>query len=448
MKRLIFLVVLLVALGGAGWWYWQVNAAPRNNFRTAKVVKDRLVATIGATGTLEPEEVVDIGAQVQGRIETLGADPNDKGKVISWGSAVEKDTVLAQIDPSVYQAQRDAAKADKAKANAEWEKAKKDLVIKEAQLEQATNDWVRAKSLYPKSLAKSEYDQFKAAYDVAGGNKAYSEASILSTKAQYESASAALKLAQTNLEYTTIRSPVKGVIIDRRVNIGQTVVASLSAPSLFLLAKDLSKMEVWATVNEADVGKTKVGQPVTFTVDAYPGVVYKGTVKAQGTFPARLNATMNQNVVTYTVVVSADNKDGSLWPYLTANLSFIVADKEKALLVPNAALRWSPSRRQIHPDHRDAYAKAKGGKKKSSSEADTQERGFVWVVEDNYVRPIHVVTGLSDGVNTEILRVLGSNDSLEGLDVVIGEGRSAAQDDSGGNPFAPKIFKKPASSKD
>jgi len=263
------------------------------------------------------------------------------------------------------------------------------------------------------------------------------------SKAQIGVSEGALTLAKTNLDYTTIRSPVKGVIIDRRINVGQTVVASLSAPSLFLIAKDLSKMEVWATVNEADVGKIKIGQPVTFTVDAYPGDVFKGTVKPQGEYPARLNATMNQNVVTYTVVVSAENTPspgfpkGKLLPYLTANLSFRVSEKDNALLVPNAALRWQPANRQIHPDARADYAKVKN-KKRAENEP---ERGFVWVAEGGYVRPIQVQLGPSDKVNTEVVDVVGGELS-EGTDLVVGEGRTQGSN-GGGNPFAPQIFKKP-----
>lgn len=425
MKKLITLLVLVVALGGAGWWYWRASAAPANNFRTAEVIKSRLVATIGATGTLEPEEVVDVGAQVQGRITDLG-DPATK-KMTNWGLAVEQGDLLAKIDPDVFDAQLKASEADLAK-----QKANKALVS--AQVEQAEQDWIRAQGLYPKSMAKADFDAAKANLKVAQANLDVANALIRSSEAQ-------LKLSKTNLSYTEIRAPVKGVIIDRRVNIGQTVVASLSAPSLFLIAKDLSKMEVWATVNEADVGKIYIGQPVTFTVDAYPGDTFYGKVKAQGDYPARLNATMNQNVVTYTVVVSADNvptekyPHGKLWPYLTANLSFIVKDQADTLLVPNAALRWQPSKRQIHPDARAEFAKMKS-KKKANSEAEAQERGYVWVVDGDYVRPIQVVIGLSDGVHTEILP--GGGDLPVGTQIVVGEGRTTASDD-GGNPFAPKM---------
>jgi HlyD family secretion protein len=258
------------------------------------------------------------------------------------------------------------------------------------------------------------------------------QANVLTAKAN-------LKTAQTNLDYTTITSPVDGVVIDRRVNVGQTVVASLSAPSLFLLAKDLSKMEVWATVNEVDVGKIRAGQDVKFTVDAFPGRLYQGTVVPQGNLPFRLNATMNQNVVTYTVVVSVDNTDLLLRPYLTANLTFIVADKKDALLVPNAALRWQPSREQIAPDLRDTFYQLKA-KKRGPTDAEALDRGFVWVKGDNgYVRYLELHTGLSDSVNTEVLEVLSGGELPEHTPVIVGEGKADARS-SGANPFVASPF--------
>lgn len=436
MKKLIFLLVLVATVGGAGTWYWHTNSQPRSNFRTAKVFHGPLRATIGATGTLEPEEVVDIGAQVAGRIEFLGQDPGDSKKVINWGSVVEQGTVLAQLDKSLYKAQVESSEAD-------LKRTKADLLQKKAQLEQATADWKRAQDLYPKQgISQAEFDQYKAGFEIAKAN-------VEVSTAQIGAASGKLALDKTNLEYTTITSPVKGVIIDRRINVGQTVVASLSAPSLFLLAKDLSKMEVWATVNEADVGKIYIGQPVVFTVDAYPGEVFKGTVKPQGAYANRLNATMNQNVVTFTVVVSADNSPspghpmGKLLPYLTTNLSFIVSDKSDTLLVPNAALRWSPSRRQIHPDVRDAYGKLRG-KKRSITDVEA-EHAFLWWVDEGFVKFTQVRIGPSDGANTEILGVVGGGELPEGTELVIGEGRTVEQDSGNGpNPFAPAIFKKAA----
>jgi HlyD family secretion protein len=439
MKKLITAVVLVLALGGAGFWYWHAQASPQTGFRFEEVKRGRLVATVGSTGTLQPRELVDVGAQVVGPIIFLGPDPHTQSKIVDWGSAVEgpvldsagqvvkKGTVLAQIDPALYAAQVKSAEAS-------VKSAKADLLQKTATLGQATADWSRAQQLYSTGgIAQAEYDQYKATFSVATAN-------VEVSKAQIGVAEANLKTAQTNLNYTTITSPVNGVVVDRRVNVGQTVVASLSAPSLFLIARDLSKMEVWATVNEVDVGKIEVGMDVNFTVDARPGRVYHGKVVPQGKLAARLNATMNQNVVTYTVVVSADNSDGKLYPYLTTNLNFIVADKKDALLVPNAALRWQPAKKQIAPDVRDSYFKLRG-KKRGPTDSEALDHGFVWVQgDDGFVRYIEVRTGQSDTVNTEVLGVISGGELPEHTQLIVGEGRVGGPS-NGSNPFSVQLFK-------
>jgi HlyD family secretion protein len=438
MKRIVTLIILVLVLGGLGYWYWHAQAAAPTGFRFAEVKHGRLVATVGSTGTLQPREVVDVGAQVVGRIVFIGKDRNTKSGIVDWGSEVEgpvldKDgnvvksgTVLAQIDDELYKAQ---VKSTEAAVKA----AQADLDLKTAQLGQATADWSRAQRLYPTGgIAQAEYDLYQANYKAALANLEVSKANIGVTQAN-------LKTAQTNLNYTTITSPVKGTVIDRRVNVGQTVVASLSAPSLFLIAKDLSQMEVWATVNEVDVGKIRAGQDVKFTIDAFPGKVYHGKVVPQGRLPFRLNATMNQNVVTYTVVVSADNEDQKLRPYMTTNLSFIVEDKPDALLVPNAALRWQPARRQIAPDVRAAYTDTRG-KKRAPTDTDGQDRGFVWVpTEDGHVRFIELRIGSSDTVNTEVLEVLNGAELPEKTQVIVAEGRTETQS-NGNNPFVATPF--------
>ncbi len=307
MKKFIVLVMLVAILGVLGYWQWQQRAKPRTNYNFAEAKRGRLEATVGSTGTLQPRETVDIGAQVLGRIIFIGKDSNTKSGIVDWGSEVEgpvvdssdkvvkPGTVLAQIDPSLYEATRNSALASVKSAQA-------DVLVKTANLYSATRDWGRAEKLFGTSgVAQAEYDQFKATYEAAKANLELSKSNVGLAEAN-------LKNAQTNLDYCTISAPVNGVVIDRRVNVGQTVVASLSAPSLFLIAKDLSQMEVWATVNEVDVGKIHAGQDVRFTVDAFPGRIYHGTVVPQGKLPFRLNATMNQNVVTYTVVVSVDNE--------------------------------------------------------------------------------------------------------------------------------------------
>src|SRR5262249_53967018 len=239
------------------------------------------VATISSTGTLQPRELVDIGAQVAGRIVFIGKDPNTKSGFVDWGSevegpvtdqvgnAVKPGTVLAQIDDELYKAQLKSAEAAEKVAEA-------DLEQKKATLAQVTSDWNRAQRLFEtKGIAQQEYDLYHAQFKAATAN-------VEASKAQIAVAQANMKTAQTNLNYTTITSPVNGVVIDRRVNVGQTVVASLSAPSLFLIAKDLSRLEVWATVNEVDVNRIYVGQKVKFTVDALAGRVDHGQVVPQG----------------------------------------------------------------------------------------------------------------------------------------------------------------------
>lgn len=236
---------------------------------------------------------------------------------------------------------------------------------------------------------------------------------------------AALRQAEINLGYTTIRSPVKGVIVDRRVNVGQTVVASLNAPSLFLIAKDLRRVQVWASVNEADIGRIRVRQAARFTVDAFPGDEFAGEV-AQ----IRLNATMTQNVVTYTVVVSVDNSSGRLLPYLTANVRFAIEHRADALLVPSAALRWQPAPGQAPPA--ELPPKPETGAPEVSA---ASERGTVWVADGRSVRPVAVRIGLSDGLATEI----AAGDLRESDRVVVGE-TAAAEDAGASSPFAPRIF--------
>ena len=276
-----------------------------------------------------------------------------------------------------------------------------------------------------------------ANYKAAKGNVEVGAATIKQNEAS-------LELARTNLAYTVIKSPVEGVIVDRRVNVGQTVVSSLNAPSLFLIAKDLRRIQVWASVNEADIGRIHVGLPVRFTVDAYPGETFRGKV-----IQIRLNATMTQNVVTYTVVVVTDNTDGRLLPYLTANLQFEVEQRSNVLLVPNMALRWKPRPQQIDPQVRKtalAAPKPRRGAKQPSAPAsaadkpvkpskERDEPSRVWVPSEEFVRPVDVVVGPSDGSMTEI-----SGDGVrEGMKVVIGEGHKDDEDSDTTNPFMPQL---------
>jgi HlyD family secretion protein len=325
-------------------------------------------------------------------------------------------------------------------AAATLQRAKADLLQYKAKCLQAEQEFKRAESLRPKAaIADTDYDLAVANYKAAQANVAVGEATI-------QQGEATLDLAKTNLDYTVIKSPVEGKIIARRVNIGQTVVAALNAPSMFLIGKDLRRIQVWASVNEADIGRIRIDMPVRFTVDAFPGEVFQGRV-AQ----IRLNASMTQNVVTYTVVVATDNSDGRLLPYLTANLQFEVQVLPNVLLVPNAALRWKPRQEQIVLEARGALAassdKNKDGAGGNSSDKPASKSpalgkkpdtsGRLWVVDGGLVRPVAVTVGPSDGSMTQ---VLGDN-VKEGMEVVIGEGgNDKVADAETTNPFAPKLF--------
>jgi HlyD family secretion protein len=438
MKKTVY-TLLLLALGVGGTAYYVGHAwstGPARAFRTAAVERGDVRATISATGTIEPEEVVDVGAQVAGQVKEFGLDPKDGHKHIDYGSQVEEGTVLARIDDSVYQSQVDQAQAQLAQSKAGEQRARADLVQMKAKVTQTQRDWQRAQMLGPghgNAISGLDYDTAKAAYETARSALAVGEAAIVQAQTDVARATAALKQAETNLGYCTIRSPVKGVIVDRRVNVGQTVVASLNAPSLFLIAKDLTRLQIWASVNEADIGQIHPGQPVYFTVDAYPNDVFRGTV-AQ----IRLNATMTQNVVTYTVVIDTDNANGKLLPYLTANVQFEVADRQNVLEVPNAALRWRPKAEEVAPDVRAAYLRSRQAKPAEAGPKALPERhdqGVVWMQDKEYVRPVPVKVGLGDGAVTEI-----SGDGVrEGTPVVVGE--QHAQDGAATtNPFTPKLF--------
>jgi len=421
-KRILVTLILLGGVGaGAAYYAWYPGYHNAPVFRTAAVERGDLLVTISATGTVEPEEVVDVGAQIMGRIVEFGRDPKDPSKFVDYGSEVEEGTVLARIDPTPYEATLEQAEAA-------LQRAKAELLQLEAKYEQAEKEWRRAETLRSKNaIAETDYDTIVANYKAAKANLEVGKANVRQQEA-------AVRVAKTNLGYTTIVSPVRGVILDRRVNIGQTVVASLNAPSLFLIAKDLRRMQVWASVNEADIGRIRLNMPVRFTVDAYPGQVFHGTVTQ-----IRLNATMTQNIVTYTVIVTTDNSSGKLLPYLTANVQFEEAERKNVLLVPNAALRWNPKPSQIAPTVR-----AEAGTASPNSPA--AGRGVLWVeAGGGFVQPVSVQVGLSDGVKTEV-----SGPSVqEGMLVIVGEetagsgqetpsGRASSETT---NPFLPKLPK-------
>jgi len=444
MRRAIKTFVLLAILATGGWfgwrWYDRQNQTAAPVFRTAAVTRDQLLVSIDATGTLEPEEVIDVGARVAGQIVALGNDV--RGRSVDYGSLVEEGTVLARIDEALFEADVSQAQAQLQSAEAGVQRAQADLEQLKARLAQATRDWDRAQKIGPsEAMAQVTFDGYQAAYEIARANLTVGEASVLQAKAAVAQGQTNLWRAKRNLGYCTISSPVKGVIIDRRVNIGQTVVASLNAPSLFLIARDLRRMQVWVAVNEADVARIFPGQPVTFTVDALPDETFTGEV-----LKVRPNASMTQNVVTYTVEITTDNPTGRLIPYLTANVKFEVHRRSNVLLVPNAALRWRPAVGQVKPEFRSGDPLPARHGPPASRPATTRATGagrptpgVVYVVDGGYVRPIPVMLGLTNGKVTEA-RGEGLTD---GMEVVTGVQSSSAATAQTSNPFAPKLPRPP-----
>jgi HlyD family secretion protein len=409
--KLFFSLAGLLLVGCLGGWYWHTANAARVTFRFTEVKRGDVVVTINATGTLEPEEVVDVGVKVAGEIKGFGADPHAPGRTIDYGSQVGEGTVLAYLDDALFK-----TRVNQARAN--WKLAKAQVEQAQAKLNQAKREYVRVQRLlHSSAIGRQDYDTAQTNYEMAQAELAVNESSL-------EVASANLAEAEINLSYTVIRSPIKGVVIDRRVNIGQAVVSSFNIPSLFLVATDLHRMVIWVPVNENDMGNIRPDQEVAFTVSTLPGEVFRGRVTQ-----IRQNATMNQNVVTYTVVVAVENSSGKFLPYLTARTQFQVQERKDVLVLPNSALRWRPDSARIHPQYRAEAAtllaeKEAGGDPSGASSQGYPRLAVLWVAEGDFVRPLRGTAGLTDGIVTEV-----SGEELHpGLMVVTGQ--TAAEDDA------------------
>jgi len=372
LRKLVILVLLMAAAGAAGWFYFfGGDEGKALTFQMGRVETGRLVSAVSSTGTLSAVITVLVGSQVSGQIKEL---------LVDFNSEVRQGQVIARIDPENFEAKARQTEADLAVARtsvliqqAALARAKADLesalaapVEARAQLEKAQvilddtkRDLVRKKALFAKTaISRSQLDQAQAAHDQAlaqlqaaqaqltnqtasvdsrRAQLSMAEAQVKQAHAQVLRAEASLNQARIDLDHTIIRSPVDGVVIERAVDIGQTVAASLQAPKLFTIAQDLRKMQVETNVDEADIGRIKAGQTANFTVDAFPGQEFAGNV-----VQIRKAAQTVQNVVTYTVVVSADNPDLRLLPGMTANVQMVVSERSQALKVPNAALRFTP----------------------------------------------------------------------------------------------------------
>ena len=368
MKKIIISIIALISVVSLSIFIIKGTKSPVK-YKTEPVAKGDIIESITASGTVNPVTIISVGTQVSGTIKDLYVDFN---------SPVKKGQLLAQIDPSIFEAQVAQGSANVYNAQANLQKIKSILINDE-------KTYNRNKSLYERNfISKSEVDLAETTYNS-------DKAQIASARAQIAQASAALRNNQTNLRYTRIISPVNGIVITRNVDVGQTVAASFQTPTLFLVAQDLTKMQIDTNVAEADIGKVQLNQDVEYTLDGYPDMTFKGKVKQ-----IRITPTTVQNVVTYDVVVNVDNKDLKLKPGMTANVSIISSKKKNILMIPNAGLRFTPNTDEDAPKYKDQG---------------------IWILKNKEPERIKIKTGISDGENIEIV----SGRLHEGQEVIIHE---------------------------
>jgi HlyD family secretion protein len=385
---IISVVAIGLAIGGYVFFNGERKAPVR--YRTAAIELGQVVSSVTATGTINPVVSVQVGTQVSGMIKSLHADFN---------SQVKAGETVAVIDPEPFKARREQAASNLEMARSNIARSKADLAQRKRELD-------RVQSLLPQQFV-SQND-----VDVALTNFQSAEAQLRVAEAQVKQAEAALNSAELELKYTIIRSPVDGIVVARNIEVGQTVASSFATPNLFLIALDLTKMQVDTNVSESDIGGMAEGKEAVFTVDAYPGMSFTGTIRQVRLAPVNV-----QNVVTYNVVVGVDNKDLRLKPGMTANVSIIVAQKDQALKVPNAALRFVPPKGEGHRQESDGRSANGPRGSPVKIEAGTVPPKTIWRQgESGDLVPLSVQTGISDGVSTEIL----SGGLKEGDLVVVG----------------------------
>jgi HlyD family secretion protein len=390
-RRVVWIAsaVALVAIAGAGYWRHRAKHRSRHAaFKTAPVERRDIVGRVTASGTLTGVVTVQVGTQVSGRIQTLFADYN---------SQVKKGQPVAKIEPLLFEAAERQSRAN-------YMSAKAGVAAAKANAANAEKQCARTRALRADSLAS------QADLDGAEANLAVVRASVQAAEASMAQAAAQLKQAQVNLSFTTIVSPIDGVVISRTVDTGQTVAAALSSPTLFTIAQDLTKMQVDTNIAEGDVGRLRVGMQTYFTVDSFPGQTFRGSIRQIRNAPTTV-----QNVVTYDAVIDVDNDDLRLRPGMTANVTVIYDQRQEALAVPNAALRFRPPAWLLEQNGEGAGRWETSGDDGGAPAAAAPEGVTIWVLRRGMAHPAAVKPGLSDGAVTE----LASGHVKEGDPVVI-----------------------------
>lgn len=405
LKKIIILLIIIALAAGAYYYYQKTHQPkPEDLYRLSEVSQGDIEQTVSANGTLNPVTIVSVGTQVSGIVKKLYVDFND---------VVKKDEILLELDNSLFMAQISQSQATVRNVQASVELAK-------------ANE-ARIRSLYAQEfVSKQELD---TAVQV-----------LKSTKAQLDSARGQVARDQTNLNFTIIRSPVSGVVIDRVVDVGQTVASSFQTPTLIKIAQDLSKMQIDSSFAESDIGNIKVGQTAKFNVDAFPNRDFEGMVKQ-----IRLNFTNTSNVVTYNVVISVDNNEQLLLPGMTAYVNIGVVKHDQVLVVPNAALRYKLKTDDSDKANKTDTAgsdkdksKKMGGRDSHKRKGDDLTSGKIYILKDGKPKLVRVHIGITDGRNTEVSsKMLNVGDS-----VIVGDtAETGGQNKAGGNtPRAPRMF--------
>jgi HlyD family secretion protein len=376
-SMLVGLVLAAAVAASAGMYVYLNGTEPPDDYRTEILDRGSVSEAVTATGTISAVTMVQVGSQVSGIISRLHADYN---------TPVKRGELLAELDPTPFQAQVEQRRAD--------------LMRAEVEMRNAESTFRRTERLLTEGLQpEADYDSAKAAYGAA--------------QAQVDLTTAALRQARTNLSYTKIYSPIDGVVVARQYDIGQTVAASFQAPTLFTIAEDLTKMRVQVDVDQSDIGRVTVGQTARFTVDAYPEETFQGTISQ-----IRLNATQNQNVVTYPVIIDVANPQGKLKPLMTADVTIEVAHLADVLRVPNAALRFRPieigrsgqgaderdDSRALAGDGRPRAESARAASGPSGASPPPRRQQLVYTTgPDGALRAVPVKTGITDGRYTQVL---------------------------------------------
>ena len=436
-SRRIWLILSAVAIALGLFATFALTRRDQTQYFTAKVERGTIRDVVDVTGTINAVTTVLVGSQVSGTIAMLGADFN---------SRVRRGDVIAAIDPALFEGALRQATADLESAKANVMAARANLDKARATQVQTRADYERASSLAAQGMvSKQGLDLAKANYDSAVASVNGAAAAITQTEAQVSQKAAAVSVARANLDYTVIRSPIDGTVVARNVDVGQTVAASLQAPTLFTIAQDLTKMQVYAKIDESDVGSVKVGRTVAFKVDAYPKDTFSGVVSQ-----VRMNPTTVQNVVTYDAIVNFDNPDLKLFPGMTAYVTIPVDTAQNVLKIANGALRFKP---QIAPDEMRAlysrYGITDGDSRSGIAFAATRPLGagesdvtqddaapvgatahvapqgstlkiVVWKLHaDNSIEPVQINVGITDHAYTAVMNTV-RGELREGEQVVTG----------------------------